>query len=430
MSRSGRVPEVRTSCQKWPSRRPEAVARGPSSLLAQLDRAVAGRRDHPGERDVEIDVGPAVGGDAPRHVAPIRRKLLKPRSRGCRGAVRTATWRAARQVAEEAVRWRVRGPRVDERAPWSSASSSIGRCRVGSCWPSSSSVATQSAAVLAIPARVAGCWPKLRESQRSRRKGWCSASGEHHRGGGVLGAVVHEQHLGHAKARPRSGRGRSGERSRPAGPPACVPPGTRARRSPGRARPKGRRSRETCRPSTKVTRRTRALDLPGEPGGAKRVHFRGSMTSFRLVLLTVGLWRWPGFPATSLVGALKAKALLRFDPTAAAASAILGMASWTVFFGRLTAAGAPAPQIAHLLFAGHLGALAVCWSRGTLRALWPVGSRPGLARPARRRLGCRFGSRSPSRDPDGRVCHVQRRLSLRGLQRVAAAKLPGARQRG
>ena len=46
----------------------------------------------------------------------------------------------------------------------------------GSCCPSSSSVATQSADVLAIPARVAGCWPKLRDSQRTRTNGLFRAS--------------------------------------------------------------------------------------------------------------------------------------------------------------------------------------------------------------------------------------------------------------
>jgi hypothetical protein len=98
------------------------------------------------------------------------------------------------------------------------------------------------------------------------------------------------------------------------------------------------------------------------------------MTAPRLVLLTVGLLAMAVFSGRLLAGALKARALLRFDPTAAAASAILGVASWTLAFGGLSAAGVPAPRIAALLLAGHLAAFAVCGGRATLRTLRPVGS--------------------------------------------------------
>jgi hypothetical protein len=101
------------------------------------------------------------------------------------------------------------------------------------------------------------------------------------------------------------------------------------------------------------------------------------MTSTRLVLLTVGLLALALLSGRLLAGALKARALLRFDPTAAAASAILGIATCTVGFGALSAAGVEAPRAARLLLAGHLGALVVCWGRATFRALWPVGSLRG-----------------------------------------------------
>ena len=46
----------------------------------------------------------------------------------------------------------------------------------GFCWPSSSRVGTQSALVAAMPAKVAGCRPKFRESQTSNTKGNRAAS--------------------------------------------------------------------------------------------------------------------------------------------------------------------------------------------------------------------------------------------------------------
>jgi hypothetical protein len=98
------------------------------------------------------------------------------------------------------------------------------------------------------------------------------------------------------------------------------------------------------------------------------------MTAPRLVLLTVGLLALAVLSGRLLAGALKARALLRFDPTAASASAILGVAWWTLAFGGLSAAGLSAPRIVALLVAGHLAAFAVCWGRATLRTLRPVGS--------------------------------------------------------
>src|SRR5262245_66600738 len=41
----------------------QAVPRWSASLPPQLDRAVSGPRNDPGERDVEVDVGSAIGGD-------------------------------------------------------------------------------------------------------------------------------------------------------------------------------------------------------------------------------------------------------------------------------------------------------------------------------------------------------------------------------
>ena len=98
------------------------------------------------------------------------------------------------------------------------------------------------------------------------------------------------------------------------------------------------------------------------------------MTAPRLVLLTVGLLAMAVFSGRLLAGALKVRVLLRFDPTAAAASAILGVASWTLVFGGLSSAGVPAPRIAALLLVGHLAAFAVCWGRAALGTLRPVGS--------------------------------------------------------
>ena len=46
----------------------------------------------------------------------------------------------------------------------------------GSCWPSSSMVTIQSPLEDAMPAKVAGCWPKLRLSQTGRTKSWAPAS--------------------------------------------------------------------------------------------------------------------------------------------------------------------------------------------------------------------------------------------------------------
>ena len=46
----------------------------------------------------------------------------------------------------------------------------------GLCWPSSSMVTIQSEIALDMPARVAACWPKLRDNQISLTKEYSVAS--------------------------------------------------------------------------------------------------------------------------------------------------------------------------------------------------------------------------------------------------------------
>jgi hypothetical protein len=77
-----------------------------------------------------------------------------------------------------------------------------------------------------------------------------------------------------------------------------------------------------------------------------------------------------------LVGALRLRWLLPFEPTRAAASAILGTVACVVVFDRLSGAGMHAPRIVVLLALGHAGLLAAVVVRGELRSLRPVG-RPG-----------------------------------------------------
>ena len=61
-------------------------------------------------------------------------------------------------------------------APDATASSSSDEMSLGSCWPSSSIVTTQSPDVAASPAIVAACWPKFRDSQSVETNGWRAAS--------------------------------------------------------------------------------------------------------------------------------------------------------------------------------------------------------------------------------------------------------------
>ncbi len=78
-----------------------------------------------------------------------------------------------------------------------------------------------------------------------------------------------------------------------------------------------------------------------------------------------------------LAGALRLRWLLPFEPTRAAASAILGTAACVVAFDRLSAAGMPAPRIVGLLGLGHAGLFAAVVVRGELRSLRPVGRAAG-----------------------------------------------------
>jgi hypothetical protein len=74
-----------------------------------------------------------------------------------------------------------------------------------------------------------------------------------------------------------------------------------------------------------------------------------------------------------LVGALRLRWLRLFEPTRAAASAILGTVACVVAFDRLSSVGMHAPRIVILLALGHAGLLAAVVARGELRALRPAG---------------------------------------------------------
>jgi hypothetical protein len=74
-----------------------------------------------------------------------------------------------------------------------------------------------------------------------------------------------------------------------------------------------------------------------------------------------------------VVGLAGARLLLRFTPTNAAASTILGAMVWTVGYGWLTQVGWPAPRIAAWLGAAHVGAFAACAWRKKLAVGQPHG---------------------------------------------------------
>jgi hypothetical protein len=75
-----------------------------------------------------------------------------------------------------------------------------------------------------------------------------------------------------------------------------------------------------------------------------------------------------------LVGALRIHWLMPFEPTRAAASAILGTAIWVAVFDRLSSAGLPAPRILLVLSTLQAALLAAVLARGDARALRPIGS--------------------------------------------------------
>ena len=196
--------------------------------------------NHPGQGHVEVDV-------RPRNRRPPRAPRRPDQPEAVEGAEVAAAQQTRGQplgergspVAQEAVGRAVRGLRVDEharrdRGPRRGA----GRRRAGPAGrPRRGSPPTR-ATVLAMPARVAGCWPKFRESQTRRTKGWrspsrCITAAERSR----APSCTSSSSVTRKAPAPGSacGRGQGGDLA-PPGPRACARPGRPAPRSRDRAR--------------------------------------------------------------------------------------------------------------------------------------------------------------------------------------------------
>ena len=101
------------------------------------------------------------------------------------------------------------------------------------------------------------------------------------------------------------------------------------------------------------------------------------MTSIPALALLATIAVFSTLSGRLLVGAFRIRWLMPFEPTRAAASAILGTATWIVAFDRLSAAGMAAPRILAVLALAQAGLLGAAVARGEARVLRPVGSATG-----------------------------------------------------